>query len=139
MALEDTGLVVGRPNGVCERHGTAKIMVDSNIECLMCNKEAAHAQAVPVGVNAIEDPGHEGMKGLKTADVEDFDHSRGLLRPGAAQAIRAASPAVAVKGGTFAEQVGSAVATLKACPMPKDLKSFKAVAKAVKILEGLAV
>ncbi len=139
MALEDTGLVIGRPNGLCPRHGTANITVDGHPACLHCDKEAAKAQAVPVGVNDIEDPGEDAMKGLKTATAEDFGHSRGLLRPGERppQAIRAASPAVAVKGGTFEEQVGSAVATLRACPMPKNLKSYKAVAKAVALLEKL--
>lgn len=139
MALEDTGLVVGRPIGMCQRHGTANITVDGQPTCMLCERDAAKAQAVPVGVNDAEDPGHDAMKGLKTAAEENFEHSH--LRIGEpkrpAPAIRAASPAVAVKGGTFEEQVGSALATLRECPMPKDLKQYKAVAKAVAILEKL--
>ena len=136
MGIENQGLVVGLPNGVCPRHGTANISVDGQPTCLHCEKEMAKAQAVPVGTVTIGDPGHEAMLGLKTADKETYpDIERMPMISLTAKGKEA--PPVVVKGGTLEQQVGAALAALQSCPMPKDLKAYKAVAKAVAILEKL--
>lgn len=138
MALEDTGLVLSRPLGVCPRHNAAHISVDGLPVCLRCQAEAAKAQARPVGVVTIADPGHDAMQGLKTAKTERFpDGSVAATEVKPTQARVPTPRPVVPAGGSFAEQVERALVALRACPMPKDLKQFKAVAKAVAILEKL--
>lgn len=128
----ESDLVLGYPLGICQRHASAKIDVDGAAHCLRCDAEMAAAAARPHGVVVVADPGHEAMAGLKTSSESES------LPPGIIPQPRAVKQTVAaVAGGSFEHQVGAALAALQACPMPKDLKAYKAVAKARAILEKL--
>ncbi len=116
----------------------AKIDEDGVPHCLRCDAEAAAATARPFAVNNVPDPGHAAMEGLRTAAVDNLQAQAAVVPVSSGMPPRTTGfVKPVVQGGSFELQVEAALMALQACPMPKDLKAYKAVAKARAILEKL--
>lgn len=127
MPIGQQAGVTGHPTGTCPRHGEPFVLATENNDgsgpaaklCLSCRLEAQRARtrgliappAPPVGQAEFE----------------------ALLAKGPAQVAPETSPAVVPSraGATFEQVIAAAVAILQTCPMPKDLKQFKVVQKAM--------
>lgn len=123
----DSDLVVGLPNGVCQLHNQARININGRTACLKCEAIAAKAIAAPAKALTDVDPGHEAMKAiLKDKDVK--------IPEAPPEPTKESSKTFAT---TFEAGIKDALEVLEKLPMPKDLKQFKAVNKAVQQLKKL--
>lgn len=129
----ESDLILGLPLGICQRHNASKIAINGVPTCLRCMEETNKAQAVPAGINNIEDPGHDGMKGLPTIKPikgiapEDED----AQAPQVVQGLRRAEQKTVSPG------LPGIIEQLKTLPMPASIKNFKAIQKAISLLEGI--
>lgn len=125
--------------GTCQKCGQSKIQVEGNVKCLLCDVEAGNSGLVV----KVEDPGHDMMdKLLAKAGVTNIpggkppEAIRSISRVETAKVVevpRVEAKAIVVSGSG----IDQALQILRALPMPKDIKQFKAINKAIKILEDL--
>jgi hypothetical protein len=112
-------------NGVCPMHG-AMINRNGIPHCLKCAAEAAKALAQPAGIVDCEDPGDEVIKHLNLR-----------TSTGAPSALTTTgipiTPQPMVQSD--ADAVTKALDILRTAPMPKDMKVFKQISKAIALLE----
>jgi hypothetical protein len=114
-------------SGSCRKCGEMLIQVEGVLTCLMCaSKRPVEGGLIAQGV----DPGHDAMEKLIT----------GTGIPGARvnhPVMPESSPKAAIAPVMPTGSVAQALAVLRALPMPSDIKKFKAINKAIKILEDL--
>ncbi len=138
MIGEIEGQVLSYPNGVCVRHNAALISMDGRPHCLKCGAEAARLERRPAGTNTVSDPGHEAMKALLKEHIKEIIPAE-EAGPEAKQAIgpqKALMPLSLTPAYVdFNEYVVVAVHHLQKAPMPKDLKQFKLIQKAIALLQ----
>jgi hypothetical protein len=121
--------------GTCARCGNNMIQVEGNIQCVFCPSSTGGSGLVV----KTEDPGHEVLDKLLTkVGVASIPGGKPPLpvKPEAKQNVIASQ--IEVKNPSI--QIGSienALDILRNLPMPKDLKQFKQISKAIKILESL--
>ena len=128
------------PFATCTRCGQMKVQTEGGAaQCLSCSPNIDN----PSMVVTIEDPGDDEInKVLEKAGVRHLAGSKPptpikpeAIRPSIAPKVetqKAYVPQV-IHGST----VESALNILRGLPMPKDLKQFKQINKAIKILESL--
>jgi hypothetical protein len=128
--------------GRCPKCGQDKIQVEGVPTCIMCASENNPGSGLVV---QIEDPGAEALEALlhKTG-VQSI---AGGVPPTPVKPVLPAQVSVKSdakvattpfqQGITFDTCVKQAISVLKSASMPKDLKSFKAVNKAIKTLESI--
>lgn len=119
------------PNGVCPRHNAALITMDGRPTCLGCQRDAAKAERRMAEVNTEVDPGHDALKELLKQKIKELPDKELVT----AEAKQRTQPLAAV--ASFADHMKIAVDHLRKAPMPTDLKAFKAVQKAIGLLEKL--
>ncbi len=137
------------PLGICPKGHGPRIDMNGTPLCLVCDAAFVPAPVVkeesvdkrfrvvpgeppPLPPDKNFDPGHANMK--------EFPQLKGQAAPAQELPVVPRETRVVqtlAVGGTFEQQVNSAIEALKGCPMPKDLKQFKAVQKAITILEKL--
>lgn len=115
-------------NGVCPEHG-AMISRNGAPFCLRCAAEAAKAAATPAGVVDVEDPGHAAMDKVNLIPArENQTQVAAVVRP---------QPTFSLAQPTTSDvdAIAKAISILRSAPMPKDMKQFKAISKAIALLE----
>jgi hypothetical protein len=112
-------------NGMCPSHGS---MINRNGApyCLQCAAEAAKAVAQPVGVVDCADPGHEAMANIQALPASE---------PGASVSQPPRISRVDKVAPTDDNAIEKAIAILRTAPMPRDMKVFKQISKAIALLE----
>lgn len=139
--------VMGLPNGVCNLHGE-RINVNGVPRCLRCEKEASQAPILsekptdprfrlapnangPDPLKALaQDPGHDAMKGLVPGKVAQ----EMLAKETFSEKTPAPETYRPLAEKSLEGCIREVLSILNACPMPKDLKQFKAVQKAILVL-----
>ncbi len=123
--MSDSGVRIP-VNGTCAVHGCMKITEDGVPVCLTCRNIEVREKATPAGIVTIEDP---GTNWKEKADAG---------RPVAAETQKAQTaglPTLPARSETFEQHITTCIEFLRGAPMPKDLKHFKAVQKAIQALE----
>lgn len=116
---------INATSGSCKVCGEFLIQVNGVFQCILCaSKRSVSGGLIAKGI----DPGEEAMERL--ANGHDVPRIPGNV------AVAPVKPVVAVKP-IVSGDLNQALAILKALPMPKDIKQFKAINKAIKILEDL--
>jgi len=113
--------------GACTKCGKDKIDVHGEIRCIHC--EAEHNP--PSGlVVKIDDPGEERMRQILAAS--------GVAIPKAVkQDQKMTVPSQTTGTGSLESRIELSLEILKNLPMPKDMKQFKAINKAIKAVEKI--
>lgn len=116
--------MIGSAAGVCQKHQMVKMFVgadESALEpiCVKCQAENRPKSGLVVTTG---DPGEDFFKGGPAGPQKEPTVVR---------------TAVAVNSLTLEDVVVKAINDLNSLPMPKDIKQFKAVQKAIKTLESL--
>lgn len=111
--------ITGYMNGFCQKHGPM-IQVGDRNACLKCESITAKANAQPAGI-VTEEPPAGWMPTLGEAAPAKKDRVVALPKPVAGLSLEAA--------------VGNAILSLQACPMPKSIKNFKTIQKAIENLQ----
>jgi hypothetical protein len=121
--------------GICQKCGQSKIQVEGNVKCLLCDSEPGNSGLVV----KVEDPGHDAMDKLLS--------KAGVLNVGGGKPPAPIKPHLEAKAEVTKQYIPTpavsttgvfdALAILRALPMPKDIKQFKQINKAIKILEDL--
>jgi len=116
-----------------------KIQVEGEIKCLRCESPKPEGSK---RINTLEDPGEEGLKkvlsnsGITLPKGEKPNHiSKPVLEHpgiGAAKEIQQN-----LNQARSIDSLSLALVHLKAIPVPKDLKQFKKIRKAIDLLESL--
>lgn len=125
--------------GRCTKCGQDKISVEGINKCLSCDSDNNVGSGLVV---RAEDPGADMLeKLLSKAGVAVVPGGKPPepIRPNIAQKVaNVSAPKVQTEPGTvFESHIMNAVSWLRSMPMPSDIKKFKAVNKAIKILESL--
>ena len=121
--------------GTCPICGQDKVQVEGDVKCLMCiGKASGNASGLVV---SQEDPGEEALNKLlaKTgiAKIEGGKPPEAIKPNLAVNKPVISAPVHPLSGASIFD----ALAILRALPMPKDIKQFKQINKAIKILEEL--
>lgn len=132
--------------GTCPKCHQGLLSVEGRPECIFC-KEPETSSGIVVN---IEDPGEEALNAV--LGKNNVKMAMGGSKPEApvkpslpgvaelVKATKAVSQAIEMpvaKANELEYYIHLALSNLKNAPMPKDLKQFKAIQKAIKILEGL--
>lgn len=115
--------------GNCAKCGRAKIDVHGEIRCILCEAENNPPSGLVVTVN---DPGEARMAQVLAAS--------GIAIPKVAkkdEVAKIAVPQTIPSTGSLESRVELAIGILKSLPMPKDLKQFKAINKAIQSVEKI--
>jgi uncharacterized Zn finger protein (UPF0148 family) len=114
--------------GSCKKCGKDKIDVDGEIRCLSCEATPNPPSGLVV---KVDDPGEERMRQVLA--------SSGVAIPKAVRSERVVETIreVSKLPLTIEEQVNKVIQILNTLPMPKDIKQFKAINKAVKAVEKI--
>lgn len=126
--------------GRCQKCGQDKISVEGINKCLSCDSNNNVGSGLVV---SVEDPGAEMIdKLLAKAGVAQVvgEKPPEPIKPNLAPRQRVETPkAVATNPQISSSQanIGYAIDILKSLPMPKDIKQFKAINKAISILEKI--
>lgn len=129
--LTMSGPITGYPNGSCQKHGIPLINKDGRPHCLRCASDAAKLEIRNVEVNTLPDPGHEGMRSIVPVVAKADDTQQ------VPSAVKMVAPTALTPLVNFREHMATAIAHLKKAPMPKDISQFKAVQKAINLLEKM--
>lgn len=121
---------IGSAAGFCEKHNMDKMFVGledaTEATCVKCVADATPKLG---RTQIVEDPGEEYFQGKGT--------NAKIMNVPANSIPQKSTIMVVGQQASFSEGVENALKILGSLPMPKDLKQFKAVQKAVKILEAL--
>lgn len=127
-------------SGVCGKCGQAKVHVEGNPTCLLCDSDNRNKSGLVV---TVEDPGEEAMRHL-LAEHNVFmpKAGEGSVPPVPAKVISPVQKVVpqstpVTQNVTFEHEIKRAIDLLQKLPMPKDIKQFKAINRAVKTLESI--
>jgi hypothetical protein len=130
--------------GRCPTCGQDRIQVEGVTKCLLCESRGNPGSGLVV---TTEDPGDEALeKLLSKVGVTSITGSKPPepIKPNLAKAsfippkLRDAQSLLpTVQMVATENHIMHAINWLKSMPMPTDIKQFKAINKAVKILEGL--
>ena len=131
--MDDTfGLsqAIGLPNGQCQRHGS---MINRNglPWCPKCEQEATRA-AKQLVVEEKYIPTVDELNAIGRVTETDT----GVAQTRITVPQRPTNAPQRVANETFKGCIARAVSVLAACPMPRDLKAFKLVQKAIANLEA---
>jgi uncharacterized Zn finger protein (UPF0148 family) len=117
----------------CPKCGVSKVDVHGEIRCLRCEAEYNPPSGLEV---KIQDPGEDQIsRVLAAAGVA-------MARPikkaeGTTEVVKEIKKVEVTDTMTFEEKVTRAVNILKNLPMPKDIKQFKAINKAIASVEKI--
>ena len=124
--------------GVCSKCGQSKIQVEGNVKCVLCDTEKSAGSGLTV---KTQDPGAELIdKLLAKAGVVSIPGGKPPepIKPNfEAKQVVTAPRTEAQFDVHFEQPIAEAVRLLKNAPMPKDIKQFKAINKAIKTLESI--
>lgn len=128
--------------GTCVKCRRDKVQVEGgDVKCIFCDYDLNEPKGPTVN---IPDPGEDEINKVLRATgvrVATGESTPSTPRPAkTAVAPQVSAPAVRaqiIAVISFEEGIQSALETLRALPMPKDLKQFKVVAKTIKSLESL--
>lgn len=125
----------------CQRCGQMKVQIEGGeAQCLLCGSGNVDNPALVVD---IEDPGEEAMNAVLAKTGVKLMPGTKPVAPEkpiieANRVINAPKrEAKVVVQQTIGTTVEDALTILRSLPMPKDLKQFKQINKAIKILETL--
>jgi hypothetical protein len=114
--------------GTCEHCGSEKLQVEGEVKCIVCQSKDAPTSGLMV---TKEDPGEEELNKL-------LAKCKVHVPPGGKPPIPPTAPPIKPVAQESPDSgIAQAIAILKAVPMPKDIKQFKAINKAIKTLENL--
>lgn len=120
--------------GTCAKCGMDKLQVDGIQKCVFCERENTQGSGLVVD---IDDPGEDAIKQIlsKVGVAEVVGGKPPVpIKPDVKPIINVSPKVQVVPQGSGIEQ---ALAILRSLPMPKDIKQFKSINKAIKILETL--
>lgn len=109
--------------GACPKCRQFKISVNGEARCINCDSNSNTGSGMVV---TVEDPGEEALNGILTKTGIKTEANKAII-----------APKVEAKQTFQGASVDDALRILKSLPMPKDLKQFKQINKAIKILESL--
>lgn len=112
--------------GVCQKHRCNMITEDETPICLVCRREEANARTALATAPVAVDPGHDAAMNWRSIAADPQQAPAAVMRLQQAPV-----------GLTFEGRIDAAIEILKSCPMPKDLRQFKVVQKAIQNLENL--
>jgi hypothetical protein len=125
--------------GRCTKCGMDRLQVEGVTKCVVCDVESVSSGLIV----DIEDPGEEEInRVLASAGVKQLEGSKPPtpIKPEAIRTVIASKVGTqksTVPQVTCGATVIEALNILRGLPMPKDLKQFKQINKAIKILESL--
>jgi hypothetical protein len=118
--------------GACPKCRQYKISVNGESRCINCDSNNNTGSGLVVD---IEDPGEEGIKKVLANSGVAVGQGGKPPTPAPREANKQViAPKVETKATGSVEM---ALEILRSLPMPKDLKQFKQINKAIKILESL--
>lgn len=125
---------IGSMAGYCEKHKMDKMFVGTQESteptCIKCDAEARPKMG---RTQIVEDPGEGYFQGKGgNANITLLENVPTVSSDRAIQIPRNLGRVL-----TLEEVVAKAVEDLNSLPMPKDIKQFKAVQKAIKTLQAL--
>lgn len=127
--------------GVCQRCGQPKLQVEGAIKCIMCEGPQQPSSGLVV---TVADPGHDAMRRVlaeQNVFVPKADDSAKPLvsKPQVTSKAPSVQPerTIIAQNVTFESVIKQAIDLLQNLPMPKDIKQFKSVNRAVKTLESI--
>lgn len=113
--------------GACPKCRQYKISVNGEARCINCDSNGNAGSGMVV---TIEDPGEEALNGILTKTgikVAKTEANMPLIAP------KIEAKAIV----SFEDSIKQAICILQNVTMPKDIQSFKAVAKTITILQKL--
>jgi hypothetical protein len=127
--------------GVCEKCGQSKIQVEGNVKCVFCPDPDSKGSGLVV---TTQDPGDEALNkillksGIAAPKPEDISKLE-PVKPKVISKVQNVAPQSTnvTQNVTLESGVQRAIEILQSLTMPKDIKQFKAVNKAVKALEAI--